>query len=232
MEQEFMSFVSQFGYFAVGALIFLENIFPPIPSELILPLAGFFSSTGALWLPFAIVSATIGSLAGAYVLYGIGTLLDEERLSRLLASRPMRMLGFEQGDVESAFGWFHAKGKITVLICRCIPIVRSLISIPAGMTKMSLAQFSLFTFLGSAVWNTVLCTLGWWAGDAWESVSSGAGHVIDIVSVVVVVLILGVVALWVAKRVVPQFNHQTDADTAAENAADTASDTDATDTHK
>ena len=141
MQQILMSFVEQFGYLAVGALIFLENVFPPIPSELILPLSGFFAREGAMWLPLVIVAATVGSVAGAYALYGVGTLLDRERLTRLLASKPLRLLGFEEGDVQSAFGWFDRKGRITVLVCRCVPVVRSLISIPAGMTRMPLLQF-------------------------------------------------------------------------------------------
>ena len=143
MQDAIFSFISQFGYAAVSGLIFLENVFPPIPSELILPLAGFFSRTGALWLPLAILAATIGSLAGAYVLYAIGTALDEARLSRILSSKPARMLGFEETDVRAALGWFETKGQKTILICRCIPVVRSLISIPAGMSRMGLGRFSL-----------------------------------------------------------------------------------------
>ena len=143
MQDAIFAFMLQFGYLAVSALIFLENVFPPIPSELILPLAGFFSNAGALWLPFAILAATAGSLAGAYVLYAIGTVLDEKRMERLLSSRPARLLGFEKGDVQAAFGWFETKGAKTVFICRCVPVVRSLISIPAGMSHMGILKLSL-----------------------------------------------------------------------------------------
>lgn len=208
MQDAIFAFISQFGYLAVGALIFLENVFPPIPSELILPLAGFFSSTGTLRLPLAILAATIGSLTGAYVLYAIGTALDEARLSRLLASRPARALGFEESDVRAAFGWFETRGQKTVLVCRCIPVVRSLISIPAGMSRMSLGRFSLMTFLGSLAWNTVLCSLGYWAGGAWQQAASGAASVIDIMTYVVIAAI-GVAALvWFCRRILPRIKGQ------------------------
>lgn len=208
MQDAIFSFISQFGYAAVSGLIFLENVFPPIPSELILPLAGFFSRTGALWLPLAILAATIGSLAGAYVLYAIGTALDEARLSRILSSKPARMLGFEETDVRAAFGWFETKGQKTILICRCIPVVRSLISIPAGMSRMGLGRFSLMTFVGSLAWNTVLCGLGYWAGGAWQQAASGAASVIDIMTYVVITA-FGVAALvWFCRRILPRIKGQ------------------------
>ncbi len=208
MQDAVFSFISQFGYAAVGCLIFFENVFPPIPSELILPLAGFFSRTGDLCLPLAILAATIGSLTGAYVLYAIGTRLDEERLSRILSSRPARMFGFEETDVRAAFGWFETKGQKTVLICRCIPVVRSLISIPAGMSRMGLGRFSLMTFVGSLAWNTVLCGLGYWAGGAWQQAASGAASVIDIMSYAVIA-VFGVAALvWFCRRILPRIKGQ------------------------
>lgn len=208
MQDAFFSFISQFGYAAVGGLIFLENVFPPIPSELILPLAGFFSRSGALWLPLTILAATAGSLAGAFLLYAVGTALSEERLGRLLASKPARALGFEEDDVRAAFGWFDTKGQKTVLICRCIPIVRSLISIPAGMSRMKLGRFAAMTFAGSLVWNTILVTLGFWAGSAWEGVASGAASVIDIASYAVIAA-AGVVALiWFCRRILPRIKSQ------------------------
>ncbi|MEE8704892.1 MAG: DedA family protein [Olsenella sp.] len=208
MQDAIFAFISQFGYLAVGALIFLENVFPPIPSELILPLAGFFSSTGTLWLPLAILAATIGSLTGAYVLYAIGTALDEARLSRLLASRPARALGFEESDVRAAFGWFETKGQKTVLVCRCIPVVRSLISIPAGMSRMRLGRFSLMTFLGSLAWNTVLCSLGYWAGGAWQQAASGAANVVDIMTYVVIAAIGVAAMVWFCRRILPRIKGQ------------------------
>jgi membrane protein DedA with SNARE-associated domain len=198
-----LSFVAQYGYLALSALIFLENVFPPIPSEAILPAAGFMSSIGSLWLPATILAATVGSLLGAYVLYGIGRVLSQERLERLMDTKPLRMLGFEPADVSSAIGWFRKHGQASVLVCRCIPVVRSLISIPAGTSGMGVARFSAYTFLGSLAWNTVLCTLGYAAGSAWESASANATQAIDVMTLVVLGVIAVALALLVAKRAVP-----------------------------
>ena len=208
MQDAIFAFMLQFGYLAVSALIFLENVFPPIPSELILPLAGFFSNAGALWLPFAILAATAGSLAGAYVLYAIGTVLDEKRMERLLSSRPARLLGFEKGDVQAAFGWFETKGAKTVFICRCVPVVRSLISIPAGMSHMGILKFIAMTFAGSLIWNAILCTVGYLAGDAWQNAASGAASVIDHVTYIVLAAIAVAALAWFVKRVIPKIKSQ------------------------
>ena len=203
MQDFVLSFVAQYGYLALAALIFLENVFPPIPSEAILPAAGFMSRIGSLWLPAAILAATIGSLLGAYILYGVGRVLSQERLEHLMGTRPLRMLGFEPSDVSSAIGWFKKHGQTSVLVCRCIPVVRSLISIPAGTSGIGVPRFSVYTFLGSLAWNTVLCALGYVAGSAWESASAGATQAIDVMTLVVVAVIVVVAAIWVAKRAIP-----------------------------
>lgn len=203
MDQMFFDFINQFGYFAVGALIFIENVFPPIPSEVILPLSGFFTTTTDMVLPAVVVAATTGSVLGAFILYGIGRLLSRERLMRFFETRPMRLLGFKGDDIASAIDWFDRKGQLTVLICRCIPVVRSLISIPAGCAKMNVAKFTLFTLIGSAVWNTVLCSLGAAAGSAWMTVSAQAEWISDIVKYVIIALVLIAAAFWIVKRVIP-----------------------------
>ena len=203
MEAAFFDFISQVGYFAVGALIFIENVFPPIPSELILPLSGFFTTTTDMVLPLVIVSATIGSVTGAFILYGIGYVLNRERLMRFFNTRPMRLLGFKGSDISSAIDWFDRKGQASVLICRCIPVVRSLISIPAGVARMNVAKFSLFTLLGSAVWNSILCSLGAAAGEAWEQVTAQAEWISDVVKYVIIAIIAVVAVYWIVKRIIP-----------------------------
>lgn len=203
MEEAFFGFISQFGYVAVSALIFLENIFPPIPSELILPLSGFLVTKTSMTLPLVIVAATVGSVVGAYILYGIGRLLSQERLEGLFDTKPMRMLGFHSDDVAKAIDWFDRKGQITVLICRCIPVVRSLISIPAGTAKMNMALFAVYTLVGSLVWNTILCTLGFWAGDAWEQITAQAEWFSSVVKIGIIVVAFIVVAWWVKFRILP-----------------------------
>lgn len=203
MEETFFGFISQFGYVAVSALIFLENIFPPIPSELILPLSGFLVTKTSMTLPLVIVAATVGSVVGAYILYGIGRLLSQERLEGFFDTKPMRMLGFHSDDVAKAIGWFDRKGQITVLICRCIPVVRSLISIPAGTAKMNMVLFAVYTLVGSLVWNTILCTLGFWAGDAWEQITAQAEWFSSVVKIGIIVVAVIVVAWWVKFRILP-----------------------------
>ena len=203
MEDAFFSFISQFGYLAVFGLIFFENVFPPIPSELILPLSGFLVIQTSMQLPLVIVSATIGSVVGAFVLYGVGRLLSQDRLETFFDTKAMRLLGFKSDDVSKAIGWFDRRGQITVLLCRCIPVVRSLISIPAGTAKMNVVRFTLYTLVGSAVWNTVLCGLGYAAGGAWETVTAQVEGFSDIVKIVIIVIAVIVVAFWVVKRIIP-----------------------------
>lgn len=203
MQEAFFQFISDFGYFAVAALILLENVFPPIPSEVILPLSGFLATQTDMSLGGVIAFATVGSVVGAYFLYGIGRLLSQERLEGFFDTKPMRMLGFKSDDVSKAIGWFDRKGQITVLICRCIPVVRSLISIPAGTAKMNMVRFALYTLVGSLAWNAILCTLGFWAGGAWEQVTAQAEWVSGVVKVVIIVVALAVIAWWVVKRIVP-----------------------------
>ena len=203
MEDAFFSFISQFGYLAVFGLIFFENVFPPIPSELILPLSGFLVIQTSMQLPLVIVSATIGSVVGAFVLYGVGRLLSQDRLETFFDTKAMRLLGFKSDDVSKAIGWFDRRGQITVLLCRCIPVVRSLISIPAGTAKMNVMRFTLYTLVGSAVWNTVLCSLGYAAGGAWETVTAQVEGFSDIVKIVIIVIAVIVVAFWVVKRIIP-----------------------------
>ena len=208
MEAAFFDFISQFGYLAVAGLILFENVVPPIPSELILPLSGFFTTTTEMTLPGVIIAATAGSVIGAFILYGIGRLLSRERLTRFFETKPMRLLGFKSTDVASAIDWFDRKGQVTVLICRCIPVVRSLISIPAGTAKMSPVRFTLYTLLGSAVWNTVLCSLGAAAGSAWATVSKQAEWVSDIVKYVIIAIVAVVAVVWIVKRVIPAVREQ------------------------
>ncbi|WP_102338275.1 DedA family protein [Collinsella provencensis] len=208
MQEAFFGFISQFGYIAIAGLILFENIFPPIPSELILPLSGFLVSKTSMTLPLVIAFATIGSVVGAYILYGFGRLLSQERLEGFFDTKLMRMLGFHSDDVAKAIGWFDRKGQIAVLICRCVPVVRSLISIPAGTAKMNMVRFALYTLVGSLAWNTVLCTLGFWAGDAWEVITAQAEWVSTAVKVAIVIIGLIVVAWWIKFRIIPAREEQ------------------------
>jgi len=160
--------INNFGYAGIALLIFLESIFPPLPSEIILLFGGFATTYTSMnpWL--VILSATAGSLAGACVLYYIGWLLNKEKLKRLLSGKWGKTLHLRPAHIDMADAWFNKYGNKAVLFCRCVPIVRSLISIPAGMAKMPKVLFALLTALGSLVWNTVIVWLGKLSGDAWE----------------------------------------------------------------
>lgn len=167
MESVITGLVSRFGYWGVLLLIAVENIFPPIPSEVILTFGGFLTTCTEMTPPGVILFSTLGSVAGAIVLYGVGRLLAPQRLEALLSGRVGRVLKMESADVHKASDWFAAHGWPSVFYCRCIPILRSLISIPAGMARMNLVRFLLYTTAGSFVWNAALVHLGAAAGEGW-----------------------------------------------------------------
>jgi len=186
--------MNNFGYIGICLLILVENVFPPIPSEVILTFGGFMTTQSEMTVIGVIIISTIGSVLGAIILYLVGRLLNKDVIEKWLDGKVGRILRFKREDVEKANSWFEKKGKLTVLFCRCIPIVRSLISIPAGMSKMAFVPFILLTTLGSAVWNTVLVVLGNVAGNSWEKIS----HIIDKFSdVILIILIIAVVSFLV-----------------------------------
>ena len=182
--------IESLGYGGVAMLIVLENVFPPIPTEAILPLAGFLAGQGRMWLPGVILAATVGAVIGALILYGIGAWFGDERV-RWLVRRYGRWLGVQERDLDKANGWFDRHGGKAVMICRMVPIVRSLVSVPAGLRRMNLARFVLYTALGSGLWNSILILCGWWLGDNWEEV----GHYVDYLEYPVILALIGG-ALW------------------------------------
>lgn len=171
MQDLIVNIMNQFGYVGIMLLIAIENIFPPIPSEVILTFGGFMTTYSKMKILWVIIFSTIGSVLGAVILYGIGRLLTKERLEYLLDSKVGHLLGFKKDDVSKTEDWFVKRGKSTVFFCRMIPIVRSLISIPAGMTKMKLGVFLVLTTLGTALWNTILVFLGAAFGASWSKIS-------------------------------------------------------------
>ncbi|HYP17897.1 MAG TPA: DedA family protein [Opitutus sp.] len=179
------SIIEQFSYPGIVFLLFLENVFPPIPSELIIPLAGFVSTQGQISLAGVIVAGTAGSVAGAIVLYGVGRRLGAERLRRW-CDKHGRWVGLTRKDLERSDRWFRRHGAKTVLLGRVVPGVRSLISIPAGVAGMDMRVFLLYTTLGSAAWTAALALAGRMLGRNYERVE----QVIGPVSTTVVVLII------------------------------------------
>lgn len=160
-------FIDAIGLVGVALLVALENIFPPIPSELVLLLTGFNVSQSRFGYVGAVAFATIGSVAGAWVLYGVGRVLNEERFERLLAWAG-KFLGFKRKDIDKGFDWFERHGGMVVFFGRLVPIVRSVVSVPAGADKMPIVRFSLLTAAGSLVWNSIWVAIGWGLGDQWE----------------------------------------------------------------
>lgn len=161
--------MNQFGYIGIALLIAIENIFPPIPSEIILTFGGFMTTQSNMNIWLVSLSATIGSVAGAIILYGIGRLVSPKRLT-LFLDKWGHILRIKKKDLQKAENWFIRHGNPTVFLCRFIPIVRSLISIPAGMAHMKIGKFLLCTILGTALWNTILIYLGAWAGENWQRI--------------------------------------------------------------
>lgn len=170
------------GYPGIIAAMVAENVFPPIPSEIVLPLAGYEVSRGSLVFVWTVLAATLGSLLGAYVLYAIGLFGG-----RAVVLRWGRVLRVREADLTRSEGWFDRWGDWVVLVGRIVPLARSLVSIPAGMLRMPLLRFTLLTTIGSLVWNVVLIGAGYQLGREWESVSRIVGRYSDVAVVAVVV---------------------------------------------
>jgi membrane protein DedA with SNARE-associated domain len=164
------SMIETLGAPGAGIAIALENLFPPLPSEVILPLAGFAAGTGKMNLFAALLWTTLGSVVGALALYGVGALLGRDRTIAIAAKIPLLKLS----DIERTEAWFARHGAKAVFFGRMIPVFRSLISVPAGVERMPIRQFLLLTTAGSAIWNTVFVLAGYALGENWESV---AGYV-------------------------------------------------------
>lgn len=194
MQQFILHIIEQFGYFGVFFLILLENVFPPIPSEVILLISGFFSSYTSLSVFYMILASTLGSFLGAIILYYIGKIFNKERLKKIVNGRLGKILFLKENDIDKADEWFDNKGNKSVFFCRFVPIVRSLISIPAGMSEMPMGKFIIYTICGSMIWNTVLICLGYKLGDNWEYVLT----ILDkyqMVVIIILIIILGYVII-------------------------------------
>lgn len=170
MQEFVVEVMNRFGYMGICFLITIENLFPPIPSEIILPFGGFMTTYTNMTVWGVIFFSTIGSTAGALILYRLGAFFTPQRLEAVLNTRACKILGFKKEDVEKTVNWFDNKGKKAVLFGRCVPIIRSLISIPAGMAGMEGITFFVYTVAGSTVWNFLLVSLGAALGASWEVV--------------------------------------------------------------
>lgn len=188
--------VEAFGGPGAGAAIALENLFPPLPSEVILPLTGFAASQGVLSIASALFWTTLGSVVGAVVLYGIGAVFGRERMHAWWAKLPL----VKASDLVRTEEWFARHGTKAILLGRMVPVFRSLISVPAGVERMPLPVFVTLTTAGSLVWNTVLVMAGYWLGDQWDVVGAYVGVVSKIVLALAAVALVGYVAMRIRGR--------------------------------
>lgn len=187
--------VDALGYVGVALLVALENVFPPIPSEVVLPLAGFVAGRGDASLGGMILAATIGSVVGAWILYGVSAAVGPARLHAFVV-RHGRWFRLKESDLVRAEQWFDRRSNAAVLIGRCVPLIRSLVSIPAGFRRMPFVRFTVYTAVGSLAWNATLITAGAILGERWERV----GDVVGLLQGAVVIAIVGLVGLVVWKQ--------------------------------
>lgn len=187
-----VSLMESLGGPGAGLTIALENLFPPLPSEVILPLAGFAASRGTFGLLEVLLWTTLGSVVGALVLYGLGAWLGRDRLRRIVARVPLMKVA----DVDRAEAWFDRHGSKAVFFGRMVPLFRSLISVPAGVERMPLVRFTLLTAGGSAIWNTIFVLAGYGLGENWALVEQYA----DVLQKLVIIAVAAAVVTFVVVR--------------------------------
>jgi len=195
MENLVVEIMNAYGYIGIFLLIMVENLFPPIPSEVILTFGGFMTQSSNMTILGVIIASTIGSVIGAVILYYIGKILNKERLIKIVESKYGKLLRIKAKDIEMADKWFDEKGNKTVFFCRFIPVVRSLISIPAGMSAMPMGKFLLYTTIGSAIWNSVLVGVGAFAGDKKDlilDIIDKAGNII-LVGIIIAFIVFAII---------------------------------------
>lgn len=199
MNAYIINIMNKYGYLGILFLITIENIFPPIPSEVILTLGGFMTSqeTCTMSLFGVIMFSTLGSALGAIILYYVGYILNIDRLIKLCDSKIGKILCLKKDDINKSYNKFNEKGNLTVLYSRFVPILRSLISIPAGMNKMKFSLFMVYTFIGSLIWNTVLCSLGKLVGENYMIVA----NVFSKYSKVILFLLIGLIVYKIVKKI-------------------------------
>ena len=194
--------INQFGYFGVALLVIIENVFPPIPSEIVLPFAGFVAQQGSSAAQSdtsvigMMIAATIGSVVGALILYFVSAAIGPDRL-RAFVEKFGKWFGVKAADLVRAEAWFDRRSFVSVLVGRCVPLIRSIVSIPAGFRRMKLSSFVVLTAIGSAVWNIALIGAGAVLKDQWDRV----GDYVGVFQWVVVAAIIVVLAKFVLSRI-------------------------------
>jgi len=192
--------VNQYGYIGIAFLVALENIFPPIPSEVILTFGGFMTTYTSLTYMGVVGFATIGSVLGAIVLYGLGRWIKPHNMEHFLKGRWGRVLRINKEDVSNASAWFSKHGRMAVFLGRFIPIVRSLVSILAGMAHANMASFLVLTTAGTFIWNAVLVYLGVLAGASWQKIVGYVGAYSIVIVLALVVLAAAAILIFYRRK--------------------------------
>ncbi len=187
--------ISSMGYTGLGITMFLENVFPPIPSEIVLPLAGSLTLTGRFTILGVVFFGMLGSLAGAYLFYGLGKWLGIENIRKLVGKIGKYML-ITVEDFDNSLDWFNKHGELVIFFGRMVPIIRSLISIPAGVASMNMVRFTIFTIAGTSLWNFLLAYGGKLLGQQWPKIADWIGTYQN----VVIVLAVAAVVVFVVMR--------------------------------
>ncbi len=200
MQEIIIEIMNNFGYLGVFLLIAIENVFPPIPSEVILLFGGFMTTFSDMNIVGVIIASTLGSILGAIILYYIGKLLNKDRLKKIITSKPGKLLRLKPEDIDKADEWFDTKGNKTVFFCRFVPIIRSLISIPAGMSEMPMKKFLLYTAAGSLIWNAALTIAGSIVGENWTSIVDIMDQYSHIILILLIILFIIAVIIFYKKR--------------------------------
>ncbi|MDY6940023.1 MAG: DedA family protein [Cyanobacteriota bacterium] len=187
--------ISDLGYWGIAMLMFLENVFPPIPSEIIMPLAGFAASEGKLAVIPAAISGTLGSFLGAFLWYYVGLYLGQKRIE-ILADRYGRWLSLSSEDVRKAKQWFDRQGVWATGLCRLIPGVRTWISVPAGISRMNLLAFIVTSLVGTAIWISFLTSAGYLLGSNYDRVA----QYLEPIGKMTFAILFTVTIFWIIKR--------------------------------
>lgn len=201
MQQFIIQIMDTYGYLGVCFLIAIENLFPPIPSEVILTFGGFMTTYTRMTVPGVVIFSTIGSTMGAVLLYRVGMAMSPERLKGISQKKWFHVLGFELEEIENTLSWFENHGNKAVLIGRCVPIIRSLVSVPAGMSGMNYPLFLTYTVVGSTVWNIMLVSAGALLGNSWERVLIYIEKYSSVVKAFLISVIIMLVIRFLKKRI-------------------------------
>lgn len=195
MEQWITDFMTQYGYVGVFILVFLEYVIHPFPSEIILTFAGFMTNQSNLNILIVCIITVIAAVLGSLVLYAVGALIGEERLYRFIDKRG-RLIGIKTKDLDKTVNWLNKYGHWAIFIGRFIPIVRTLISLPAGITRMNVPVFILLTAIGTGMWNIFLIMLGRTLGNHWHQILVYVGMYSKIFIIIIAIAVIYLVYLW------------------------------------